>query len=108
MTYRINFERIGVENSFADITQRVVHRMGQRVNKRRLVIAGEHDARAFVLLEIERHCFQPCGSRSGWNGGIPWREWSFFSEHWRRARLHARRKRNHLSNSGKLAWLHFP
>ena len=49
---RIHFERIGVENSLADIAQRVVHRMGERMNHRRRFSAGNHDARALVLLKI--------------------------------------------------------
>src|SRR6185312_3776556 len=37
---RISFNRIRVENSLADVTQRRVHRVGQRMNNGRLLGAG--------------------------------------------------------------------
>ena len=61
----IRFEWIGVRNCLADIAERAVHRMGQRMNRRRRFIAGDHDAGAPVLLEIASDWLNPFTSVTG-------------------------------------------
>ena len=52
---RIGFDRVGVEHRFPDIAERRVHHVRQRMHDRRLVVAGDHQARALVALQVARH-----------------------------------------------------
>jgi len=52
-------ERIGVEDGLADVTERAVHRVRERMHGRGLVVARDHDARAPVLLEVTHERVDP-------------------------------------------------
>src|ERR1051326_2130454 len=78
----IDFQRISVENSLADVSERIVHRMRERMNHRRLMLAGDHDARAFVLLQVANdRVDRQVGLRRGWRSRLTRREWTFVAQH---------------------------
>ncbi len=49
---RVAFDRVGVADGLADIAERRVHGVRQRVNGWRLIIARDHQAVAFVSLQV--------------------------------------------------------
>ena len=64
--HRVRFHRIRVVHGLADITQGVVHGVGQGVDGWRLLLAGNHEAGAAVLLEIANERGNPiAGTRPG-------------------------------------------
>ena len=52
LIHRVGVDRIGVENRLADVAQRLIDRVGQSVNCRRLMIAGNHDAGTAMALQV--------------------------------------------------------
>ena len=52
IVHRIRIERIGVNHRLAGVAQRVVDGVGEHMDRRRLVLAGNHGARATVLLQV--------------------------------------------------------
>ena len=64
---RRRFDGLGVDDGLADVAERLVHRVRQRVDRRRLRFARDDQARAAVRLQILRdrrraHSFQPVGA----------------------------------------------
>src|SRR5262245_55744865 len=59
LIYRVDFKWVTVENGLAYIAQRVVHRVCNGVNHRRLLGTGDDNACAFVLLKIFGDCLNP-------------------------------------------------
>ena len=55
----VGFDRVGVEDRLADVAQLLVHDGGERVNDGRLLFARDHDAGAFVRLQIARDGAEP-------------------------------------------------
>ena len=51
---RISFDRIGVGDRFADVAERRIDGVRQGVDGGRLMIAGDHHARALVSLQVLR------------------------------------------------------
>ena len=49
---RIGFKRVSQHHSLADVAERLVHRMGQRVNHGGLTIAGQNEALAAMLEQV--------------------------------------------------------
>ncbi|MCG3121215.1 MAG: hypothetical protein ALAOOOJD_04215 [bacterium] len=46
------FNRIRINHGFAGIAERVIHRMCQRMHRRRLLLACNHETRAAMVLQI--------------------------------------------------------
>ena len=59
LIHRIGFDRIGVEHRLADVAQLRVHDVRQRVHDRRLLLAGDHEAGALVVLQVARDRAEP-------------------------------------------------
>ncbi len=59
MLHRINFDRIDIRNGLANIAQRSVHGVSQRLHRRRLKFSRNHQALAFVLKQIGGHSIDP-------------------------------------------------
>ena len=55
LIHGLNFERIRIDHGSADVAQRIVHGVRQRVNGRTLVIAGYDYTRAAVCQQIHRN-----------------------------------------------------
>ena len=49
---RLGFDRVGVDDRLADVAERLVHRVRERVDDRRLAVAGDDEARSAVRLQI--------------------------------------------------------
>ena len=47
---RVGVDRVGVEDRLADIAQRLIDGVGQRVHDRRLMVARDHDAGTAMAL----------------------------------------------------------
>ena len=52
LNLRLHLHGVGVDDGIADRTQRRIHGVRQGVNRRRLIVAGNHDRRALVGLKI--------------------------------------------------------
>ena len=74
---RLGFDRIGVDDRLADVAERLVHRVRERVDARRLAVAGDDETGAAMRLKIlgdsgdplqngrlEGLCDSPGGARS--------------------------------------------
>jgi hypothetical protein len=62
---RLRLDGGAVGDRRADVAERLVHRVGQRVDRRRLVLAGDDGRPAAVRLEIARHRSDPLGHARG-------------------------------------------
>ena len=52
---RIGIHRIGVRYSLADVAEALIDNVRERVHRWRLMIAGQHQARPFVALQVPHH-----------------------------------------------------
>ena len=67
---RRGLDRLGVDDRRAGVAERLVHRVRERVDGRRLAVAGDHEARAAMRLQILGDRGDPLSCRSpGGSGG---------------------------------------
>ena len=59
LIHRVGLDRIGIEDSVPDIAQRRVHTCARAWTIGRLVLAGDHQARALVQLQVARDRAEP-------------------------------------------------
>ena len=60
---RLGLDRVGVDDGLADVAERVVHRVRERVDGGRLAVAGDDEAGAAVRREILRDGGDPLRAR---------------------------------------------
>ena len=66
--HRVGIDRLGVEDRLADVTERLVHGMSERVNCGRLMVAWNDKAGAMVLRKIVGSDFRE-SRLLGWKSG---------------------------------------
>src|SRR5882762_6125932 len=63
LIYRLRLDGLCMDNGLAGVVERLVHAVGENVDRRRLAVAGDDEAAAAMRLQIFRDRVAPCRDR---------------------------------------------